>query len=1271
MGDVRYGTACPKPHRLVVKDKRTKMDFLIAPDSDVSFYPKSKTPSNRKGVGPSELYLNNSGSTIQTHGTLNVNVDIGLGQEFSWTFTLANFERPIIGRDFLKHFGLVLNFSKMCLFNPVTKCETDDMTTVICECHQNKYSDDGWPSVTGIFNQPIKQRFYIYDKSTKLPFLLGYTSQISIFPLSEIKPENKIEPFNGAFEVVDETEKNSEIIGLTTLMIDFGTGRKFVWKFAVVDSYKPIIGLDFMNNFSLVRKFKKGRFCLFDLHTSMSNPCDCTIAQPGWPSVVTVRAKIPNSENLSKNAPTEIVEINEFFNNNYKTSNFNPTSSNPTSSQIPESKESKSPRFKKGKKGFAKGNKSRTEEQEVKANTSNSEKLEKKHRFHVTDVNSKLHCLVSKAVKISMYPKNCVDEKNFQPSNQSTKIRGSYGQLLKVFGWTTQTLDFGLGRDYTFKFTVVDIEKPVIGSDFIDHFKFYSNPDSLIDTQTHMITAPPAEPCDCGKFVPGWPDLSFSKPRYSSQRGKRFNNYKRFPRRQNSEAVTLSETRMRSSTPVDAETSGNSRPLSADVSAESLVKSDSSKILNKSVDDSEAELETNVSKETRILELIISEENPREVADEEIDDVVIEKVESGNTIDQQLKEENENIQEQAALEIPQISEIENLESKEVKSVNIEKMDTSEDDLEMINEDQKILKSANDENSEDSKNEIVSQVKEDEGNVDSKETSICELKIEDITNFNESSTKLIKIDNVKKQMENLDNESNKLEKSDDLKEENQELKLNASDNSIKTSEEDFKECTEDLDDSNKMKEDNLESKENKELDKSDNSIKTSEEDFKECVEEFDETSISKLKIDSKNEQEVEIKITKDVIDLKKISKELEKEILTKEEIEDDSSQDESTESDSDVETEKIEISEEDSEIKETKECLEEEVKESSDSTSECSDSQKLTIDLESSAKTNMDFLKKYFHVMDKNNKILFFVNEKSEVSTFPRSLIHGDTMKDPEKIEYIVADSSLFPILGWMKMKLDFGLDNEYEWTFAVTDFVKPIIAQDFLNHFGLECDYTLEYSRLSDSKTLKKSEELLDIGDSKNSIDFPILTNFQKCSIQLTPKGKKIEVEICKSCDDCLEDERFIIVDKESEMPCLITEFDVSVYPKSHVEESDIEQFDDSFEMINKDGEVIPIYGVISRKIDFGLGRFFLWKFIVIDVDWPIISNDFLEHYGFITCMKEKMIYDQATDKHVNAEEFCKCQTNKQWLDDLKMRKVEESSTDEADSEEELEETEI
>lgn len=114
--------------RLFVRDRKTKMQFLVDSGADVSVLPAKKhiagEPSNFK------LYAAN-GSEIPTYGTKLLNLDLGLRRQFEWPFIIANTNKGILGADFLHHFDLLIDLKKKQLIDNKTKlCISANITEV-------------------------------------------------------------------------------------------------------------------------------------------------------------------------------------------------------------------------------------------------------------------------------------------------------------------------------------------------------------------------------------------------------------------------------------------------------------------------------------------------------------------------------------------------------------------------------------------------------------------------------------------------------------------------------------------------------------------------------------------------------------------------------------------------------------------------------------------------------------------------------------------------------------------------------------------------------------------------------------------------------------------------------------------------------------------------------------------------------------------------------------------------------------------------------------
>lgn len=93
--------------RIFVSDKRTNISFLVDTDADTCVYPRNKVrgPENKSG---SELFAANGTPRIATYGIITVSLNLSLRRDFEWRFVVANVQTPIIGMDFLNHYGLLV-----------------------------------------------------------------------------------------------------------------------------------------------------------------------------------------------------------------------------------------------------------------------------------------------------------------------------------------------------------------------------------------------------------------------------------------------------------------------------------------------------------------------------------------------------------------------------------------------------------------------------------------------------------------------------------------------------------------------------------------------------------------------------------------------------------------------------------------------------------------------------------------------------------------------------------------------------------------------------------------------------------------------------------------------------------------------------------------------------------------------------------------------------------------------------------------------------------
>ncbi|GBN52192.1 hypothetical protein AVEN_188511-1 [Araneus ventricosus] len=71
-----------------------------------------------------------NGTRIAKFGTKLLSLDLGLRRTLQWPFIVADVTKPIIGADFLQHFGLLIDLKKRCLIDPLTNFTARVKSTV-------------------------------------------------------------------------------------------------------------------------------------------------------------------------------------------------------------------------------------------------------------------------------------------------------------------------------------------------------------------------------------------------------------------------------------------------------------------------------------------------------------------------------------------------------------------------------------------------------------------------------------------------------------------------------------------------------------------------------------------------------------------------------------------------------------------------------------------------------------------------------------------------------------------------------------------------------------------------------------------------------------------------------------------------------------------------------------------------------------------------------------------------------------------------------------
>lgn len=112
-----------KVPRLTICDKKNGTTYLIDTGADISVIPKSLV----RGVfHPTDYKLFAANNTvIRIYGCKMRVLDLGLRRPFKWSFVIAEVRQPIIGADFLAHYGLLPDLKHGKLIDQQTLLRTD------------------------------------------------------------------------------------------------------------------------------------------------------------------------------------------------------------------------------------------------------------------------------------------------------------------------------------------------------------------------------------------------------------------------------------------------------------------------------------------------------------------------------------------------------------------------------------------------------------------------------------------------------------------------------------------------------------------------------------------------------------------------------------------------------------------------------------------------------------------------------------------------------------------------------------------------------------------------------------------------------------------------------------------------------------------------------------------------------------------------------------------------------------------------------------------
>ena len=106
-------------------------------------------------------------------------------------------------------------------------------------------------------------------------------------------------------------------------------------------------------------------------------------------------------------------------------------------------------------------------------------------RIYIMEPSTKAQFLVDTGSDLCVLPRTLVREPREKSSHE---LSAANGTPIATYGTTTMTLNFWLRRDFTWRFVVTDVTKPIIGVDFLAHYDLLADVRNwkLIVATTHL-----------------------------------------------------------------------------------------------------------------------------------------------------------------------------------------------------------------------------------------------------------------------------------------------------------------------------------------------------------------------------------------------------------------------------------------------------------------------------------------------------------------------------------------------------------------------------------------------------------------------------------------------------------------------------------------------------------------------------------------------------------------------------------------------------------------
>ena len=112
-----------------------------------------------------------NGTSITTHGTRSLTLDLGLRRTFRWVFIVAKIDKPILGADFLSHFNLLVDMTHCRLVDTLKSRVSRPPQTPSAPAHPFFLAPHrtNFPLCSLIILRSPNSNHHLFNPSTRLP----------------------------------------------------------------------------------------------------------------------------------------------------------------------------------------------------------------------------------------------------------------------------------------------------------------------------------------------------------------------------------------------------------------------------------------------------------------------------------------------------------------------------------------------------------------------------------------------------------------------------------------------------------------------------------------------------------------------------------------------------------------------------------------------------------------------------------------------------------------------------------------------------------------------------------------------------------------------------------------------------------------------------------------------------------------------------------------------------------------------------------------------